>query len=368
MYVNVIRYLCDYNLQWTVLVGVCAILFARWARGEVGWTGAALFLWPALSAVDTWLSPLNRYATVNQYDQLAIRYFSSDALSKLVFVLALMVLLSRDKEKFMDRGARIASWFLFANGCWVFAQRFLDPTHCSGENTCGGFIGNPSMNASFSAVLLPLAMVYLPRAWMGPWALATILLVSKSNVGFGVTAAGIGLYALLHLRGKALWAGLMASPLALAVGAVVLGQKFANSGDRLTMWKFFFKLWNVPLTHIIGTGFGTFGVFSINLQGMFHMRENGWWVWIHNDWLQALLEMGAIGVVLMFLAFFVACSKLWLENRKPFLASLLLYGIAMSMNYLQHLAPTALFGAWLMVVALKKDEVCVRIEPSYNGA
>lgn len=356
-------YVQDYTFQWfsfSLLLAVWLIWFT--VSREVGRLAATLLSWVVVSSLNVWLNPNSRYQELNAYDLMALRLFTTDALAKLMLVLTAMLCAARNKENFEKKGSALVAWYCLLDALFGVYQ-FLFTTHfCKEENTCGSFVGNPSMNTCFLVVLLPIAMKHFNNTLRGLTLLAVmiVVLVSKSSLGFGMLALAGIVWAVLE-SGSILTMAYMALgvPALMGIGHLLLGSELTNSGDRLKMWEFFLSKWNVPHNWILGTGYGTFGVFSINLQKFFHVGENGWWIWIHNDWLQSLMELGVPGVLLMICTYGVALSKLFLEGRRTATTSLVLLGAMMFFNYPGHLAPTALFACWLMVLALKKD-------PLYN--
>lgn len=346
-----LRLLQDYNLQWLLAVwlvmGVFCCSFLRPALGRVA---ATCTFYIMANGANTWLSSLSSYVNVGDYDQQAIRFFAADATSKLALVLVAAVWLAGHREKYQRLGERILVGYWLVDVCVVLWQAAVQTRLCAGENTCGSLVGNPSMNASFLVAAYPIVAKSMGGAMILP--LLAVLVFSKASIPVGLAVVGVGLWGVLVMRKW--WVGLVGLPM-LWVGWSLQGLEFVNSGNRFEMWRFFLGKWNIPINWVFGTGYGTFGVFSTNLQRAFHMHEDGWWIWIHNDWLQVMFETGFVGLLLILATYVVAGSKLFLEGKREELVSFLLYGGMMTFNYPNHLAPTALFGAWLVCGALHSD-------------
>lgn len=343
----------DYNLQWTAAAVMLAAFFCFALSKEVGRVAAGTVFYILCSGIWTWLSSANRYATVNPYDQQAIRFFSADAVCKLLMVCAVPFLV-RNKDRFWRIGELAVLVFWLVNLIVMMYQAAWVSPMCLSENVCGSLVGNPSMNAGLMVAMTPIVFMYVGWACLIP--MVFVLLFSKASVPLGMAAAGLVLWGgLVAGRVRYAIAGLLAGLGALACGWMVLGSELSNSGDRVLMWKFFLEKWDIPLVQVFGTGYGTFGVFSMNLQKAFSMRANGWWIWLHNDWLQEMMEIGVVGLILLVSTYLVAASRLFFTGRREYLVSFLLYGLMMSMNYPLHLAPTAIFGAWLALCALQSD-------------
>lgn len=361
-------YLIDYSLQWFLLVALFTFLACAFpVRRVVGSLAASTILYFFLTAENVWLNPLSSYSNITPYDLLGLRQFATDSIMKFVVVVSPMLYLaSQNRRALAAYGTIAAAVFCLLDPLFSVAQLVLSPDRCRGENTCGGIIGNPSMNACFLVVLLPIALKALD-VWAKVAAavlVVFVVLISKASIPIGLLVALVALMALGLTNRRTAAIAIICSPLLLLLGRWLLGSELLNSGDRLLMWKFFLSKWNVVSNWIFGTGYGTFGVFSINVQKHFHMRDNGWWIWIHNDWLQELFEVGLVGLLLMAATYLRALLLLVKERLLHEAVSLILYGLMMLMNYPAHLAPTAAFGAWLAVVALSsKQRIFPLLEP-----
>lgn len=360
------QYLNDYSLQWLAIMGLTLFLACLFPiRRNVGSLAALTILWLGATSLNVWLNSQSTYNSVTPYDLMSIKQFSLDSLAKFSFLLALFLYASRNRRSFAAYGMITASVFVILDCAIVFLQLLFSSHHCSLENTCGGLVGNPSMNACFLVVLLPLALKTLDPIPRGVACLAVLLavLISKASIPLGLLAAMACLFAIFAASKRTILIAASFTPLVLALGAHMLGKEFLNSGDRVFMWSFFLSKWNIPANWIAGTGWGTFGVFSINLQHAFHVRENGWWIWLHNDWLQTMFETGLTGALLLVATYLRALYLLAREQLRHEAVALGLYGLMMAGNYPTHLAPTALFGCWIGVLALTANRKTFDLKP-----
>lgn len=295
------------------------------------------------------VNPGNRYAPVQPYDLTALKLFITESGFKLLLVLTPLLVLDLDREKLKDTGGKLACVFLIMNLLSVALQAFEN--HCRDVNSCGGLLMNPSLNATMAAVMLPFAFKYFSRNLA--WGVTGLTLAAAI---MGGTSLGLGMIAAFFVLKD--WRLIALSPAVIGLGWLFFGsQELLNSSDRLPMWRFFMEQWAKNKTHWwFGTGFGSFGVFSINLQNAHKMREQYWWIWMHNDWLQAVFETGLVGAGLMLATFLDGARKLWARREIPELQALLLFGLAMLVNYPLHVGLSCALGAWLVLIALSNPK------------
>lgn len=304
-----------------------------------------------LSAIWIVLDNTSRYAHVVPYDLQALRFFSAEAALKLYMVIVPFLLIKIDIEKLSRYGRWLSCAFLFISIGQVFWEAAFHG--CSVVNSCGGALGNPSLNAGMMAVCLPIVFEVLknPYKWLVFIATLAAIALGRANSGIFLVAA----FLLIHLTFTRHWRILAIVPVVAFCGWFFLGPKFMSSGDRFMMWKFFMSKWATnPLLWGAGSGFGTFGVFSVNLQRTFDVRAGVWWLWMHNDWLQGVFEVGIIGGLLMIWTYTAALIGLFRRQLLPEMQALILYGIFMGGNYALHVGLTCVFLAWLLALALYK--------------
>lgn len=345
----------NYELQWLAFLWVgVGVLCVTVLKDRLGWVAASCLGWLSWTAMNVQTNPFSVYSKAVPYDLIALRAFSTDSLVKLGVVLSLLLYFSARWKSYAHRGALLSGVFLLASGLVVMLQKIM--TGCHDENTCGGLVGNPSMNGCLMVAMLPIAF----RALNMPGRVLALYLVALSVV-FGKASIPAGLLVVLVLSCGAFAMSMRMLLISALVGALILvggymalGSELFNSGDRFEMWKFFWDRWTAPTVGLFGLGYGTFGVFSRNLQAFYHMKENGWWIWIHNDWLQTLFEAGWPGLGLLVGTYLQALWNLLRAGLRHEFISLVLVGLTAGCNYPGHLMPTALFAAWLMVLALSK--------------
>lgn len=367
----------EWQDQWFFFSAFALILmcntFITFRFGKIATTFIAYVF---VSGIYTWLFRHNRYLTLDPYDQQAIRFFAADSVAKLMLVLVPVVYMAKNRRELMQVGNISALAVVLLNCGNVFYQAikwfFVYGGVCRLENTCGGFLGNPSMSMSFTVCLLPVVMKECTKG--GKIFMASIVaiavLLSKSSVALGVLSILFLFQAISWC-----WPFIFLAPAVLAIGMKTLGSDFLSSGLRFEMWSLFMKIWaNNPANWLWGMGYGTFGVFSRNIQHdiddpvngpivkkLFGLSESisgheaNWWVWLHNDWLEIVFVLGAVGMVLALATYASSICGYYRRKEWAPMQSLLLFGVMMGANYPFHISIPCLFGAWLVACGLIKS-------------
>lgn len=328
-----------------VFIAILGVEFVK----RFGWLAALTISYILAHILWFVVYPDTRYAPVNPYDLTALKFYTAESGLKLLLILAPLMLIRFRRESLKQDGGWLVCLFAVVNLWQIYSEAIL--RGCRDVNSCGGVLANPSMNATMAAMALPFVFQYFskPFAWLTLCGTVGAALLGGSSIGLGMIAA------FLAVKNPKF---LLASPFILGLGLWKWGAlELFNSSDRLPMWKFFMEQWaKNPVHWWFGTGFGTFGVFSINLQNAHDFKSQYWWVWLHNDWLQALFETGFVGLTLMLGTFLHALKRLWERKETAELQALLLFGLAMMLNFPLHIGLTCAFGAWLLTLALQRNQ------------
>jgi O-antigen ligase len=156
---------------------------------------------------------------------------------------------------------------------------------------------------------------------------------------------------------KKLVAAILGSAAIFGLAYLKLGMELFNTSDRWKIWTFMMERWNTPNNAPFGTGWGTYHVFSINLQEYGKIPTNTHWNTLHNNWLQFLFEMGWTGLVLSLLVYVAALKAALKKRDKGIVIALVLYGLYMAMDPALNFAYPAAFGAWLFLAALRRESL-----------
>jgi O-antigen ligase len=361
--------------KWTLIAILSAGLISEiLIREKLGIAAQLLFVYCVANAAWFGIYKFNRYqflcvadvysgkcildeqgrGMLDVYSQQAIKMFAMDGLAKLLLVIVPLMLFLENRERLRFWGSRLAAAFCGVDVLMVFYAFFFEPKWCQVVNTCGGSLSNPSMNSSMIVATLPFLIKHTGGKvrWIALALAVGSVFLSKGSIGIGLLCALAVLYA---IRFK-WWKLLALAPLPLAVGAFQMPLNLLfNSGNRFNAWEFLMGAWaKRPINYPFGTGYGTFGVFSANLQVSSGKFQNDWWIWLHNDWLEVLFTLGVVGLVLALLVYASALWRLYCRGEHTETISLCLFGLVMGCNYPAHQPISALFGAWIVLLGLLK--------------
>lgn len=171
-----------------------------------------------------------------------------------------------------------------------------------------GIIFNKSMNAIFNLMLLPYVLARFKSVALLFFCVATVIHSQSSSGMIALT-----LMACYFFRKNKLLVVLFAVACVL-LRCVVMHRPIPYM-DRIDGWLFFFKTFTVR-DWIFGRGPGAFfsyGVFEQHTANFNVSQDlksgNGLFVWLHNDYLQALYEFGACGIMCLIPALYHVVKK-----------------------------------------------------------
>lgn len=339
------------HYEWTAALGAALLLWCwGWVKPRYGIAASSLLAYASLSAIWVWIYVENRYVHIAPYDQMGLRYFACDSLARLFLVLVPLMALAENIQSFRLWGEVAIGTYVIVNSLLIFGS--FATSQCRVDNSCGG-LGNPSIMVGASVCMLPLVIKSWERQWGILAVVAIAVVLSKSSIALGLLA----IYAAYSLiAGKRYWMAAFLFPLPFVAGYILLGktQLFLDSG-RFEIWRYMMLPWaRVPENLPFGMGLGTYHVFAPSLQAVKNLNPGMYWNTLHNDWLQGIFEMGFAGALLMVTTFFTAVYRSVKVRDHALAASLVLYGLYLGVNPGLHHAIPAIFGAWLVLLALKR--------------
>lgn len=237
-------------------------------------------------------------------------------------------------------------------------------------------LDNPSMAASFVVLSLFLSFFYWSYAPGGArpsitqkiWVIVCTASIAVTGASTPMVALIIGLFTTIVVsayqvnRREGLKVFGMLSLMGLAVGGVLYffrPEVFSTSG-RVDQWKLAMEHMSKVdwTTKLIGNGLGSTRVIFPILQAQngADLAKGPWVIWLHNDWLQALFEMGILGLTAMGM-FFGGLLRAALR-LSPWLVGLLItFAVLMCSNFPMHYALHALCGFVIAALIIRLDEV-----------
>lgn len=151
-----------------------------------------------------------------------------------------------------------------------------------------GFFNNPSMDGTFVTLLIPY--VASLNVWLVPISLLGIGFAGETTP-YLVLAAMLGTY--FFYKNPKL--SLLATLNCLGFGYLFLGPEFLSPRGRFTAWDSFMNWWVGNANPWIGTGYGSFHWIGPAVQ---ENLRTGYFLFMHNEYLQILFEGGVIGLAL----------------------------------------------------------------------
>lgn len=165
-----------------------------------------------------------------------------------------------------------------------------------------GFFNNLSMDSTFIAMCWPV-LAFRPKSsqeefnepgnmlW-GTLVVLVPLLAIRESTAYFVVAASVGAWA---LASKKWWVLILGMGAALLFGWLAEGELLLDPNGRLEYWDMFMTWWGQYGNHWIGQGVGSFEWYGPAISEYVHHKKVGY-LWMHNEYLQILFEMGYIGL------------------------------------------------------------------------
>lgn len=221
-----------------------------------------------------------------------------------------------------------------------------------------GLFGNTSMTSCVSALGIPFILG--AKIWKSIRILAcltafAVAYAAQSTMGFLTLLIGISSFYFIKLNSKKkkLFVILACLSAGLALGNLFDYQFFQlQKIDRWKAWSAYLKWFTgikVPYVQDVGVGNGSFWVLGPLLQRAVGLpTDQGFWTWLHNDWLQSLLEFGKIGFTIMVICYASLLIRSYRDSKHGTFASLVAFGFLCFGMYPTNLAFTALLGMILV--------------------
>jgi hypothetical protein len=277
--------------KWFVLTLGFECFFAMYVARKTSWWYAPILLTALVSstAMAFWAQKI--YSS--EFDPLIEIVLQKDALFAWITVVASTLFFANWKSEWAY-GGRIFLTSLWAIGITVFTTmpRGMPPNN-------GWQFGNPSMAGCLLAVLLP----YI-------WQKVAVRLQLVATFLTVLVAWRLGASQPIGVLAVVIFVGLKNFPLRLSmIGALIfggfhfLGRDFLDNNGRFEIYH---MAWNWSRSHgLFWTGWGAGSAQTVMplIQLMKDSTEKTFFLWLHSDWLQILIEYGVFGFVFSLLAF-----------------------------------------------------------------
>lgn len=323
-----------FTMKWAMTYFLLGLAYLYWVYQRYEWVVlpfAASLLFHTLYIS---VYPFNHYSQGNAVDLLAFEKLSMISLFTLI---SITLFYSLQKRVFLSklRYYFIASAVL--NSVLIIIQSYLGKFKT-------GTLGNPSMTASYLALIAPLC---------GRWGALFIIPIfyCQSSVGFLAFFVATISYLFLHHRNYIKYLVLLTIP-------AYFIKDFSSDSGRYSIWRLGLKYWWSDANHWIGLGPGTTRVFLPHTQVKYgympHLKEI--WIWFHNDFLQVLFEQGVIGLCATLVIVVFAIKKSYQKKRDLF-PTVMAFLVVAYFNYPSQLPLQALFLAWVLALLFRRDPV-----------
>ncbi len=249
---------------------------------------------------------------------IAVGKVAAYTFASLTSLVMMVSLFEREDYKTMET---LMAFLCFANSVYIIYQAISGRP----SDQRGGLFGNPSISGCLIGFTFPFLCLQPPEpeGWFGQ-PLAHWLALGKRGIYLGIPVIAVlltrssqpvgvlGVVILAWASHKKPWVA-EAPRLALAsvacVSAVFWAMSdhdnfavFSDSG-RFTLWKQVFPWWWNFGSVWFGQGTGVTQLLApivqkSNMPAVPLSSTQDWWLWLHSDWLQMLLENGVLGALL----------------------------------------------------------------------
>lgn len=173
----------------------------------------------------------------------------------------------------------------------------------------GIWFGNPSMGASLLACLLPFIWV-LTEAWALralAWGLVFIAAYrTRASIPWGVLGVVTAAYFFSRARPRqriyACYGISLLAVVMIVAGMHFIGDDFWDSNNRAGIWRMSWDWWRAHGSLLTGMGYATSQILTPLEQISTGNYHGGYFMWLHSDWLQLLIEGGVIGMACVLLS------------------------------------------------------------------
>lgn len=329
--------------KWALILALFGVAISFWAALRTSLAYLPLMLYGFLSLITMSVWPEQPYKDL--FDPVTTLALQKNALYGLVVWTICVTAFASVKKKYSECILVLLST-IWASGTLGILSLPLQGTHNAVNN--GMWFGNPSMGAGLLACLMPfawaLANVYVKNRrqvfFLISLSLAmTLLAIYKTRASIPWGVFGAVSFAVIVARGSVKGTSWKWTPLSFASIAVLLlitgtkliGKDFLFDSGRFEVWQMAWAYFREHGNPAFGMGFATSQVLIPVEQVMTSHYNGSYWLWLHNDWLQLVIEGGYVGTACALLA---VARLLTVSFKKPALfGSLVGFCVLAVFNY-----------------------------------
>lgn len=326
--------------KWALLMSVGSAILAVWAAKRTSYWYLPLMVYVPANLLKLAIWPESPYT--NELDPVTILALQKNAFYGFAQVSAALILFACINRRWA-LGIVTALAGIWAIG--TVSILCLPSTGVHSPPSNGLWFGNPSMGAGLLACLLPFIYLlpasfgirgWARRVFVVGWVLTLVMVYrTQASVPWGVL--GVVAAALLvaqNARKRPLLVLGVVPLLAIAMIALgwhLLGINFWENNGRFEMWKMSWTFFRAHGASPMGFGYASTQILNPIEQVLMGQYKGDYFLWLHNDWLQLMIEGGWIGMVCVALTF---GRLMWLSWKRPaFFASLAGFTVLGCLNY-----------------------------------
>jgi len=208
------------------------------------------------------------------------------------------------------------------------------------------------LNTNFTSALLALCFpAFLRKKWCWFIPLVGVGFVLAKSTG-GILAVAVGLAVYFIAMGHRF--ATIIPVLIMFFFLLFVDKNFSPKDVRLEAWQYALELYKKHW--IMGSGIGNWKIIGVLKNP--HLQNQGWTA-LHNDFIQALFEMG-IGFVILLCGYFYDIFKRFKEKALIPLVALIIISVNAMFNFPFHIGTTAMIAVvWLAILEIfLKEDLC----------
>jgi len=356
------------EIYWTsaAILFWISIVIAR----QFHWSAALGFFWASLSAIKAFFYPQSPYIQMGKASVIAFDSVTSQSLVYLMIAVIPFVLLKKKNYGSISQGF---AFLCFIDSIIVLSRWILG-------DSPSGLMDNSALDACMIActwsflAIKPMPQDYdcedlrdvkknlLKFARDLIWICTPIaaIFATQSSTGLAAFAIAIAGSLFMRIQSKLLTLGAIFGIgwTALIVGFMTIGKdQLLNPNGRFAQWDLAMKFFEKKIEFFFGAGPGTYFILGPLIQ----LKNNpilnhypNFYIYLHNDWMQILFELGCVGLALAGLVYLYSLRNAYKKGDEWVFSSLLAYGFVGLFQPPLRIMTFSCLGAFLLASAFNK--------------